>query len=277
MTASTCSIHRWIPGALSILLGLSACSPTSLDLEVAEIVENLISAGFPADGIEVVDGEVYLQGDATVDLEASREMLQSDPSGDTHEQYRTTNLVASHIRVICLRPEVAVTTVPSAILDPAVNKLSTGLDWAIVNYNNVGSRLSFRRIGASSTGCDAVIRVSVRDDKVAIASFPSGGMPGAGISIGWRWGQTSPDMIEHAITHEIGHTIGLRHSDYYNRSISCGTGGNEGAGYFGVHHISGTPTTAYVGGSLMNACGPDNTNGEFTSSDRDAIRFLYPR
>jgi hypothetical protein len=80
---------------------------------------------------------------------------------------------------------------------------------------------------------------------------------------------------EHVITHELGHAIGFRHSDYYNRSISCGSGGDEGAGTYGAIHISGTPTTATVGGSIMNSCFRSTETGEFTSSDVTALNALY--
>src|SRR5882757_1222882 len=66
-----------------------------------EIINNLIQAGFPADDIKVVDDAVFVGGDAVVSLEASREMLQVDPSS-SKEQYRTTNLVGSSVSVICV-------------------------------------------------------------------------------------------------------------------------------------------------------------------------------
>lgn len=77
------------------------------------------------------------------------------------------------------------------------------------------------------------------------------------------------------ITHELGHTIGFRHSDYYNRAISCGSGGNEGAGSIGAILIPGTPSTATVGGSVMNSCFRSTENGEWTSSDITALHALY--
>lgn len=74
---------------------------------------------------------------------------------------------------------------------------------------------------------------------------------------------------EHIITHELGHTLGLRYTDYYDRSISCvppytGVEGDEGVG---IIHIPGTPTTAVWDGSVMNACPHIGSTGEFTSAD----------
>ena len=55
--------------------------------EIQEIVDNLVQAGFPADDIQIVDGNVYTGRDALVTLQASREMIQSGEG--TEEQYRT--------------------------------------------------------------------------------------------------------------------------------------------------------------------------------------------
>ena len=82
-------------------------------------------------------------------------------------------------------------------------------------------------------------------------------------------------MNEHVITHELGHCIGFRHSDYYDRSISCGSGGNEGSAGVGAIHIPGTPTDARVGGSIMNSCFRSSETGEWSSSDRTALDYLY--
>ncbi|WP_275900306.1 M57 family metalloprotease [Pyxidicoccus trucidator] len=95
------------------------------------------------------------------------------------------------------------------------------------------------------------------------------------INIGAGLGSYSVDVVEHGITHELGHTIGLRHTDFYNRSISCGSGGSEGTAGVGAIHIPGTPTTVMVGGSIMNSCFRSTETGEFTSYDIAALNALY--
>jgi hypothetical protein len=110
-----------------------------------------------------------------------------------------------------------------------------------------------------------------------MAGFPSGGLPYSSITIGGQLCQYGVDTIEHVITHELGHTIGFRHSDYYNRSISCGAGGNEGDAGVCAIHIAGTPTNAVVGGSFMNSCFRASETGEMTGSDVTALLAMYPR
>ncbi|HSP78712.1 MAG TPA: M57 family metalloprotease, partial [Myxococcaceae bacterium] len=75
---------------------------TDPEVENQEIVSNLIEAGFPADDIMVADGAVYVGRDAHVTLEASREMLQAGT--ESEEQYRTSNLVSSSVKKICINP-----------------------------------------------------------------------------------------------------------------------------------------------------------------------------
>ena len=229
-----------------------------------EIISNLITAGFPADDIQIYDGIVYVGNDAAVTLEASREMLEGLAGEDVYKQYRTTNLVSSSIDTICVNGSAFSGT------------LSSALDMAIDNYN--GLNLTFSMVRTSSRnapGCDATITAKIASGAGGSAGFPKGGNPYGTINIGSGTTAYGVDTTEHVITHELGHCVGLRHSDYFDRSISCGTGGNEGSAGVGAIHISGTPTGATVGGSIMNSCFRANENGEFTSSDRTALQTLY--
>jgi hypothetical protein len=230
--------------------------------EQDEIVSNLVQAGFPLNDIAVVDGEVLLGRDAWVDLEASREMLLTP--NDTREQYRTTNLVGSSVTRICV--------VPTSQFN-SYSRLSAGLDLAIENYNQLG--LQFSLVRGSASNCSATISARTTSGVGGSAGFPKGGKPYGTINIGVGLQDYSVDVNEHVITHELGHCIGFRHSDYYDRSISCGSGGNEGASNVGAIHIPGTPTDARVGGSVMNSCFRSSETGEWSSSDKTALNYLY--
>ncbi|WP_144370017.1 M57 family metalloprotease [Myxococcus stipitatus] len=227
-----------------------------------EIVDNLVEAGFPASDIMVVDGKVYVGQDAQVSLAASREMLVQGST--TEEQYRTTNLVSRSLTKICVDGSAF------------VGDFSTALDRAIQNYDEL--TLTFGMARAPSTGCsftiNAVIDMGLNG---GVAGFPANGQPFGQITIGGQLSQYGVDVIEHVITHELGHTLGLRHSDYYDRSISCGDAGNEGAADVGAIHIPGTPTGATSGGSLMNSCFRPVETGEFAPADITALWTLYPQ
>ena len=227
-----------------------------------EIISNLIQAGFPAEDIQVYDGQVYVGLDAHVTLEASREMIRP-LDGHSLEQYRTSNLVSGKSK-ICINPTSSFNS---------YSRLSAGLDLAISNYNALG--LVFTMARGPTTGCSANIQARTMSGTGGSAGFPSGGYPYSAINIGTGLQSYSTDVNEHVITHELGHCIGFRHSDYYNRSISCGSGGNEGSAGVGAILIPGTPSTATVGGSVMNSCFRSTETGEFTSSDRTAVQYLY--
>jgi hypothetical protein len=143
---------------------------------------------------------------------------------------------------------------------------------AIANYNALG--LCFSMVRGPTTGCNANITAQTMTGIGGTSGFPSGGRPYSSISIGTGLDTYSVDMVEHVITHELGHALGLRHSDFYNH-VTCSASGNEGTAGVGAIHIPGTPTTATVGGSIMNSCSRSTETGEFTSSDITAFRYLY--
>jgi hypothetical protein len=229
-----------------------------------EIIDNLVQAGFPRTDIQVFDGKVFVGLDAEVSLEASQEMLTSDLT--TQEQYRTTNLLSTAMTNVCVNG--------AAFASNA--KFNDALNRAIANYNALGLRWRMTRTTGSTTGCSAPITARFSGGSGGSAGFPSGGRPFTTINIGSGLQSLSVDTIEHVITHELGHCIGFRHSDFFNRSISCGGAAtNEGQAGVGAIQIAGTPSGATVGGSIMNSCFRSSETGEFTASDRTALNAMY--
>jgi hypothetical protein len=253
---------RKLSMALLAGVALVGCGGADIQAENQEIVSNLVKAGFPADDIMIHEDAVYVGRDAHVTLEASREMLQ--PGKENLEQYRTTNLVSGKTK-ICINPTSTFNS---------YSQLSAGLNLAIENYNQRG--LVFTMARGPTTGCSANITATVMSGTGGSAGFPSGGNPYGTINIGTGLQSYSVDVNEHVITHELGHCIGFRHSDYYNRAISCGgSASNEGTAGVGAILIPGTPSTAVVGGSIMNSCFRSTESGEWTSSDITALNYLY--
>jgi Dual-action HEIGH metallo-peptidase/Bacterial pre-peptidase C-terminal domain len=242
------------------------------EAEVDEIVDNLLAAGFPEAEIGVLeDGTVFVGGDAVVSLAASRELAGLLKDGedaneqiDEFRQYRTTNLVDASVTVICVNPTAAFA---------ANANLSAALDVAISRYNAQGLQFTMQRNGG---GCSANITANMDNSGGGVAGFPSGGLPYNSITIGSTVGTYGVAVATHVIQHELGHCIGFRHTDYYNRSISCGGGAqNEGDGGVGAILIPGTPGTAVMNGSVMNSCFNDASTGVWTASDVTAVQYLY--
>jgi len=238
----------------------SACVEQRSDTQ--EIIDNLAQAGFAPDDITVVDGVVHVGRDAEVSLAASREMRGTRTSGK--EQYHTTNLIRSSVTKICIDGSTF------------TGIFGTALDLAIQNYNDLQLNVAMAR--APSSGCDATINAVIAPGvDGGFSGFPSGGLPFPTINIGSPVSAHGVNTLAHVITHELGHTIGLRHTDFFNRSISCGAGGpDDDPTHVGAIHIPGTPTGATVGGSVMNSCFRDMESGKFTASDVTALQTLYP-
>jgi Dual-action HEIGH metallo-peptidase len=232
--------------------------------ESQETIDNLVQAGFPADDIQIFDGKVVTGLDAVVSLQASREMLET---GDTtQEQYSTTNKMGAGVTKVCVNPTSKFTRNAA---------LMTGLNAAVANYNARG--LTFTMAVGPTSGCSANISITTQGGSGSSAGFPSGGLPYPGpVYVGTGTATYGAGPVKHVIEHELGHCIGFRHTDYYNRSISCGgAASNEGTAGVGANLIPGTPSTAVLNGSVYNSCYNTGSNGTFTASDVTSLNYLY--
>lgn len=236
-----------------------------LSEEIVEIVENLELAGYPREEIEIDDQEVVVGGDAVVTLEASREMVgHINEDGVSFRQYATTNRVSDDVQIICIDPT-------GAMAHPYNYPALAG---AANEYNQLGLSFEFVVTSAPNSSCDAIIETTIIAGTSAKAGFPSGGLPYNRIKMGSQIPNYGLNVLRHVWMHEIGHCVGLRHTDYFDRSLSCGEGGDEGVTSHGAEYIQGTHP-GYDSASVMAACYSTNESGEFSVFDVIALVQLY--
>ncbi|MUP44264.1 peptidase [Gramella sp. BOM4] len=200
------------------------------------------------------------------DIVMSEEQLFSLSAAQiTNKQYRTYNLVSTPRTI-----NVIGYTGGSQAL---TSKQRTALNYALSNYNALNLGITFTLTFGTNYGpYDIVVYQNPNGEAGGVAGFPSSGRPYKYVQIFSGMESYSVDTNEHVMTHEIGHAVGLRHTDWFSRQ-SCGQSG-ESAGSDGAVHIPGTPT-GYDSNSIMLACFGANEDGEFGYYDRIALNYLY--
>lgn len=248
---------------------------STVDEVDAEVLSKLNQLGFSTDGVTHFEDGYLVEGDIYLTDQSIAELGQASIL-PVVEQYSTNNLVNSTPRTISVY-------MPTGRKGFSSGE-QAGLDEAIRRFNAEGINLTFQRTSNSRTADIVFKRLRKRDERRGVlgsAGFPtSSGDPFGTISMSGILESSfglSTDGIATIMAHEMGHCIGFRHTDFFDRSISCGgSPANEGDGGIGANHIPGTPTGADLSGngSWMLAC-TDGSNRPFTSADRTALNFLY--
>ncbi|MDH7444403.1 M57 family metalloprotease [Aquimarina sp. 2201CG14-23] len=191
---------------------------------------------------------------------------------ENNKHYRTTNIVSTP-RVVSVYMDTQFNSTMQAAFDDALNR-----------YNSLGLEISFQRSNNSGADIDILSQKlkRVRGGGIILgrsAGFPdTNGNPATPIVLNSdiynpRRGGVPADAAT-VIAHEIGHAIGFRHTDYTDRSFSCGgPTSNEGDAGVGAIYIPGTPSGP-ENGSWMLACS-NGTDRPFTSGDITALETTY--
>ena len=255
------------------VMAVSSCSkekeavaPAAQEGISQAVLTQIKEMGLTTDGAQKVAGGYLVEGDILV----TPENLTTKPDYQmlrvgAEEQYRTTNLVSvGSGRTISVRVSTAL---PSAYV--------TATDAAIARYNAQSLLIRFTRV--TSGGNIVLNQAPAGSSYLASAGFPTGGNPYNQVLInsGAIGTANASTYIATILAHEIGHCIGFRHTDYMDRSYSCGGAvSNEGASTVGAILIPGTPATADPN-SWMLACIGSGANRPFNSNDVTALRYVY--
>jgi hypothetical protein len=240
-----------------------------------ETLSQIQRMGFSTDGIQRTAGGYLVEGDIVLrdnDLGASPTTPNMIIAQE--EQYRTFNLVSAS-----KHPVIKIALNNSSTAHEAA--FSAALDEAVRRYNAEGLTISFQRV---TTGADiSIVAYYEVSNTLGSSGFPNTtGDPYNQVKMNTYWYNTGTDAtntnyIATIITHEVGHCIGYRHTDYSNRAYSCGGArSNEGQTNNGVGavHIPGTPTGGDPN-SWMLACVGSNVNRPFNANDKIALAYVY--
>jgi hypothetical protein len=212
---------------------------TSFDIAADKVTYNKADKNFMVDG----DGIVSLE-------DAQARFSSKGVAGAANE--------ATHRRYMYLVASAKVNTIKLYVNATVPASWVAILDSAISNWNSTQSKVFIQRV-TTTTGATTGVGTTYNSATSMIASavYPDVyGNPGKSITINTYYTYLSTAQKIFALTHELGHTIGLSHTD--------GTSGSL---------VAGTPATD--AGSIMNSvC---LSWSAFTSYDLVAVRTLYPR
>lgn len=210
------------------------------------------SNGVSADKVEYMknEKEFVVDGDAIVSLEDAKARFSatgtaSAVNGAT-QMMSYYKIAAANVNTIKVYCDATVSAVWVAAIDSAIK-----------NWNASGSKVFIQRITTSTGATTKVTTTYTASSTVATAAYPDAyGKAGAKITINTYQNALVDSKKVFAITHELGHTLGLSHTN--------GTYGSL---------VAGTPVTD--ASSVMNSvC---LTWNGFTAYDLQAIRTVYPK
>lgn len=266
-----------IAGLAILVAGLNSCGKKQDDSNLTQglpldVQKKIVSLGFTPDNAYKTDGGYIVENDIFLtdeDLNTGWNEIVLRV-GDA-EQYRTTNTVTGLPRNI----NVYIKTSGSKALPTSY---AAALDNALSRYNALGLSLTFTRITTTSGANIQITKAPAGAQYLASSGFPtSSGNPYNSVVVNSTYLGSNPNQnyLATILAHEIGHCIGFRHTDYMDRSYSCGGSYyNEGSAGVGAIQIPGTPAGPDPN-SWMLACISANQNRPFNSNDIIALNYMY--
>ncbi len=247
-----------------------ACEQETLNTETdayttAQLQELLPAMGIHPEGAEFAT--VTTAAGTAVEVVAVNGLLIPVTQLD---QYATTSKASHVIELVDVSTPRTIQVVSRGLTD----RLDDALAAALADYNALDLQLSFTFSIGTQPGDIVVYLGQTVDPKQAGETFlPFNGNPGGGITINrQKITPLSESEWKAVFLQEIGHALGLTHSDWSTKR-SCGGNVVFRPRSNQTIQIPGTDATGDFVDSVMKSCGHDVS--EFTEQDRIALRYLY--
>lgn len=230
-----------------------------IDANTIQTIKNL---GFnPTGAVKVAEGILVEKDVILTEADLKGNALSYEKSAPSEEQYRTTRLVKNLPRVITIK---VATTLPAIFI--------AGTDEMIRRYNALGLKITFQRITSGTPSINITQDETLPSGVLGVSGYPNlTGNPYSSIRIKTGTFSATPKLgfVATVLAHEVGHSIGFRHTDYMARV--CG-GGNEGASTMGAVLIPGTPAIIDYKSWMLSCAGSDVP---FSTNDIISMNSLY--
>lgn len=231
-------------------------------LQEGPVVDKLVEMGYLLERIQEYDDFYLVQGDLMFSKDLDDYGKQPDAAG----RHAHTNNLVTDLNVATITVFIDA-SIPSTGTDNWRNAISSAInDWNVISNCNV----RFSRI--SNANADITIESDngvLANNVIAAAGFPAGGQPHNSIIINLDFNSNaniSEGSKRYNMVHEFGHTIGFRHTNWELVDPATNVGANL---------IPLTPTQD--SNSVMNGGTANNSWSGFSTYDKVAARFVYPK
>ncbi len=210
----------------ALVFSYSSCQKDTTmqnDLDViSPQLQSILSLGFSKD--KIVDYEnFYLVEGCYIFYKDGTEVPNGGMGADNSNNGKKSQIFRNFGTKVTLANANVRIFVANSIPISGVDNWRPALDNAVAQYNALTNLyLNLQVVSSASLAdiiiqSDEVINSSLRDDVYAAADFPLGnGKPGRNmyINLDWNSNQTISEAAKtHILVHELGHTLGLGHTD----------------------------------------------------------------